>query len=271
MPQALARFWQRTHSVCHWVLTHPRTRSLLTFVLGGEVPDGVRAAHATSRLLLINSFLILVFALIGAALPQPSPGWAFREGYPLTWISCFQLAGIGYFLGLLWQQRKPGMEFTWKDPSSLWRILSWTFYFLAIDEILKVHEHLDRSIHKIFKIKETTFTDHLDDVIVIFYGMVVVAIMLRQFKELGRFRAALRYFIPAALVAGVSLALDPICSDKPLLRTWFVTSERVEHAILWLDVAEETAKVLAESLILGAVLACREIVQELKSNPPKAM
>ena len=72
----------------------------------------------------------------------------------------------------------------------LWLLISGAFIYLALDDYLLIHERIDKRIHKIFQIQETEFTDILDGVIVLLYGVAAFALVavfrhiMRQYPDL---------------------------------------------------------------------------------------
>ena len=69
----------------------------------------------------------------------------------------------------------------------MWLILVFTSLYLAIDEIIMIHENIDFFIHRIFNIEETGLTDRIDDAIVAIYGLCgLIGIYLYR-KELSNY------------------------------------------------------------------------------------
>lgn len=139
------------------------------------------------------------------------------------------------------------------------------FVFLSFDELLRIHETIDHTIHKIIGIKANDVTDYLDDLLIIGYGIFFLWILVKGVAETKYFLRAVPYFIFATLSAGISMGFDVVGSSKPLLQNLF-GEEKVLWAITWFDVVEETAKILAECFLVGMFLKGYWIASDLHSN-----
>nr|WP_319398940.1 hypothetical protein [uncultured Carboxylicivirga sp.] len=67
-----------------------------------------------------------------------------------------------------------------KQKQAIWLMISKGFTFLALDEILLIHENIDKWIHAFFQITQTHLTDRIDDFIILLYGIVDGLLMIKN-------------------------------------------------------------------------------------------
>ena len=96
---------------------------------------------------------------------------SFDETSPITDLSVFQL-----FICSAVSLAIPVSLFKTKGKLKIlewlvWLVLALGFAFLALDDKLMIHERIDQAIHSWLQLKETKFSDGVDDVIVGMYGI----------------------------------------------------------------------------------------------------
>ena len=250
--QAIRRAGQKvTPRVALFLLRH--------LAVASTVPE-IRAKKLVSRLLSIDLILMLVFVTAGSLISVDEMGWAFREGKPMTLISIFQLLGASFFCRQIWKQLQPAGKAASDDQYSLWRYLSWIFVFLACDDFLRIHETLDRVTHRLLGIKPNNITDHMDDALIVVYGMVALLVLAWHWRESLRLLEGWRYFCAAVLCACGTVLFDFLSGGKPFLRPYIPDYEQLKLVINVLDVVEEIFKTLAEVFFLGAFVRVFEKV-----------
>lgn len=102
--------------------------------------------------------------------------------------SFIQLFATAYFSFLACKSLEKESSLKWqKNPSARpFFICAMGFLFLGLDDILSIHENLDRLIHLGLRMKETPWTDHIDDIILILYGVIAIFFIkdfIREFKR----------------------------------------------------------------------------------------
>jgi hypothetical protein len=172
-------------------------------------------------------------------------------------LSVFMLFAIGHFCLKIHHAIGRGVPST-----ALWKVLAVSFIFLGFDDWLRIHETTDRVIHKIFKIRETEFTDHLDDLLVALYAAAIAAILFRGRRELRQYRSALPFFIPASILAAVHCVLDFVVSSRSWIRGFVPDPIALEATIIWGEVAEECFKLSAEVFIVAASVRCYTVARD---------
>ena len=226
------------------------------YILGAERLEDVKPLQVTIRLLLLNSLVMLLCVVVGMLSRYQEPGRYFREGRLITWISTFQLIAVGYICGRIWEIRRSMEKFKWSDGRAIWKIVCVGFYFLAFDEIMKVHEAIDRYSHKLLGVLPNGITDHADDAIICFYGLVGLSALVTYWREVPPFIASIVYFIGAFIMSLLSIVLDFVSADRIGLNEYFHDKLTVEWYMTWLGLAEEFFKIYAEVFFIGAALWC---------------
>ena len=177
----------------------------------------------------------------------------------MTLLSFFMLISIGYILHITWQAARTDSNINYQHPQTVWWFLSWGFFIAAWDELLRLHETLDRQIHKLLGVKPTHITDHLDDLFVAMYGLAGILILLFYFKEIIKFISVWRYFLGAAVMGSLSVIVDVLCADKPFLKLFTEDPDRLQLTIDILDIVEESFKIFSEIFFVGLVVAIYKI------------
>ncbi len=124
---------------------------------------------------------------------------------------------------------------TGRRVGRFWSGASFGLLYLAADEITAVHEYVDKWLHRGLGWPDAhPITDHIDDAIVILYGIVAVVWALRYRDALLRLRWTTFLLTLAAVGFAVTSALDVLGVSTAL---------------------EESMKLLTEALIVVAVYA----------------
>ena len=117
----------------------------------------------------------------------------------------------------------------------LWLLISGAFIYLALDDYLRIHERIDKRIHKIFQIQETKFTDMLDGVIVLLYGVAAFALV-------AVFRHIMRQYPGLFGYLGIAF----------LFLAFMILRDLTENLFFDNKFVEEASKVLSEYFFLLA-------------------
>lgn len=206
--------------------------------------------------------------------PGPAPGgWA-------RFVS-FLLAGVLVAAGVIalagWLTRgEPGRYFGERRPGTLlsaglllasaetcrrihglpraaafgafWIVHAGLFAYLGLDELLRIHERLDRSIHQLFGLHHRhPVTDHLDDVIILGYAAFAAALWYRHRRALLRLPWTVLTMTVAFFAFAAMMAVDLSMEVKAV---------------------EDGIKLVAGALILGAFLAARREVEQIDPTAP---
>lgn len=208
--------------------------------------------------LVYVDFLAVLLALgLGFAWHQ-NPTAYTGEGDPITWLSFAHLLVICGLAGGVFYCRTGGnLDLAvWRHPAFVWLLIALGFLFLAVDEVAKVHESLDRFAHRLLQRPETALTDRLDDAIVLGYGLSGVAVLYAYRSELISYRPVLPLVICGFVLFLFMGLLDALVNRPDVFLFMGMSQEGSASLGKWLGGVEEGLKILAEAAFLGAAYTC---------------
>jgi hypothetical protein len=175
-----------------------------------------------------TAVLIAILVWCGIAW-HAMPSKYFRERTAGTYYSGALLVTAGALAAGV--ARRAGLA----SFSRFWAVAAAGFVYLGLDDVLRIHEELDRSIHGLLGWDPKHWlTDHLDDAIVVFYGLVASAWAYYHRDALLRLRwTALGLAI--AFVGFAAMSVLDVLGGFPT--------------------TEESLKLLAEAMIVTAIFA----------------
>ncbi|MEL7409629.1 MAG: hypothetical protein AAFN00_22230, partial [Cyanobacteria bacterium J06558_2] len=197
-------------------------------------------------ILFLNSLAITV-AITQAVILDKSPQFYFEEighgGY-ITVISALQLLITGVISGLIFRI----VKYTRKLHKTrfFWLIVALICLFLAVDDVLGIHESLDRWFHNLLQLQVTELTDLVDDLIVGSYLIGFLIYVACQWQVIQAFNPAFGWFKAGFILAAVMVLLD-ILSNNTLFISQVIDDQALIRQIReWLGVVEDSAKIFAE-------------------------
>ena len=208
--------------------------------------------------LVYVDFLAVLLALgLGFAWHQ-NPTAYTGEGDPITWLSFAHLLAISGLAGGVFSCRTGGSRdpTVWRQPAFVWLLIALGFLFLAVDEVAKIHESLDRFAHRLLQRPETALTDRLDDAILLGYGLSGVAVLYVYRFELVSYRAVLPLVVCGFVLFILMGLLDALVNRPDVFLFMGISQEGSESLGKWLGGVEEGLKILAEAAFLGAAYTC---------------
>ena len=107
--------------------------------------------------------------------------------------------------------------------------------------------------------QETGLSDRLDDVIVLGYGVLGVAVLCVYRAELTDYREVLPLVTCGAILFLFMRGLDTVGNRGDVFRAIGVPDEGVGILRSWLGGIEEALKLCAEAALLGSVYTCAYI------------
>lgn len=181
----------------------------------------IMASHRFRRWLFAANVLIVGIAVVLGYLAE-SPARYFRKSSYTTWVSGAQLLAVGLLAWKIWR-RRGGWLFPdgWKEPSFLWFLIAIGFFFLSVDELVQVHESVDRSIHDLLGLTETAVTDRLADVLVAGYGLIGLAVLFVYRHEFRLLRPDFVLIIAGFILMSLMVVLDILSSDTEFSPCFF--------------------------------------------------
>lgn len=208
-----------------------------------------------NRTLALLTLLIVSTLTIGAFLNPPCIGWAFGECDLLTWFSFFLLITAGLICKKIGERSLFAEEDNGSSQSTLWRLLYLGFIFLAFDELLRIHERIDELFHKLLGIEENALTDHLDDLIIVIYGLIGFFVLLLYWREALKLLQSWRLIFFAILCSVLTVLFDFIGNSRDFFVEVFGDHQLAERVISFIDVIEDSFKLYGEIFFVATFLA----------------
>ena len=179
--------------------------------------------------LVVGTLAVIALLLWLGVRHHDKAAWHFYEHRAGTFYSGALLL-VSAALALAIGRRLTGRRF-----GRFWLVATVGFVYLAADELTSIHEDLDWWVNKrLGRPADDRWTDHLDDTLVLLYGVVAVAWAFRHRDALLRLRWATCLLSFAFLGFIVTSVLDVLSLNAAV---------------------EESAKLFAESLIVSGLLA----------------
>lgn len=232
--------------------------------------------------LLALDAIVVAGAVSAGVMLHLRPDALFAEGEIVTAYSALQLIAIAAVSMRIFQLRRNDAARAhralsgatsagaFETPSSasskasraavwMWAIGAAAFLWLAMDELFAIHEWLDGRIHAAFHLRETPWTDRIDDAIMLAYGLAGVAVLWCCRSELRLFRNAARLLRWAAALFFIMVALDMITNSYNIDLAQRADRTRLEWLAALGNIGEETFKLAGESVFLAAFLAAASV------------
>ncbi len=242
-------------------------------LIGREYPFVVHEQEKTGQLsgerVFWGVLIINVAAVALAIMFGDPPAALFDEGGAMTFFSVAQLLMVfgltrRTFLLRSAQVSNGNIRLRdWRKAHFVWAIIAAGFLYFALDDLLLIHENLDRLAHWVFGLEENALSDRLDDLILVFYGLLGVAVLILYRVELLRFRRPWPYLALCLSLFALTAALDILTNRDDILIGYFHLSERLFHST---EVAEESLKTLAVGAFVGIAYQCREMAKQMISG-----
>ena len=209
---------------------------------------------STKKVLFLALTANVIFIAIGLIIGKPPEQYFSKEASYITWVSFFQLLIIANLSWKIFKIRKGVL---------LWGIVAVGFLFLATDEVIRIHENLDRIIHKTFHMKETALSDRIDDVIVGCYALFGMGTLYYYKEELKKYRSVLIFLIISFAFIFSMVASEMIVNRNDVLPLIFSNKALVGMLYSTFKVLEETFKLFSEAVLISAFYYCLQIAKEL--------
>lgn len=215
------------------------------------------------RLLLLNTIFVFL-SIVVYFLTGVNP---FSEGGVITFLSAFQLLAISRITYKTAQARKTEKDqSSWSGAPLIWTLVSTGFAFLAIDEVLYIHEQIDKLIHYILDIKETGLTDRIDDIIVGIYALVGIAVLFAFKNEVKTCIDRFSFFILGFALLFTMVGLDILTNRDDILLMHF-DETTTDILMYWLSSAEDSMKIFAEAFFILGFYSALLKARSLKALP----
>ena len=214
------------------------------------VADALPLPRYIFRLLLTVDILLCSASFLVSQLVWGNADILFGELGPVTLWSFLQILAGSLLCFDMYRLRHTGGFFKrLAGPSTVWLLMGIGFLFLSVDEVAQLHERTDKAIHHVLGMQETGLTDHLDDFLVLMYGVVGLTVLWICRKEILIMMQKRSPFIAACAIFFIMVLLDTLTNggSKELL------APSVEPV---LGAFEDTLKVVADSFFVYAFAEC---------------
>ena len=225
----------------------------------------INSLFTIKRILLILLFLeslAVTLAISLAVVLDVSPQTYFGEidesGY-ITYLSFLQLSIAGVLSLKIY--RKVRFSRQLNKTSWFWLIASIGLFFLALDDLIGIHEQIDLWIHDLFKFKETDLTDLIDDLIVVGYLAIFLIYVAFKWQTVKVFQQTFIFFQLGFILALVMAVLDLFSNNTLFISMVTEDGELVLAIQEWLGVIEDSAKIFAEGMFIIGIYKCWQIVK----------
>ena len=231
----------------------------------------VQHTHAGMRravfIVLLATTLVINIAIL-AGVRGGNPVRYFEEKTLTTFFCALMLLAIAWCCYQMKQHRHVAPDRTlWQPETAIWGLMAFGFAYLAADEVAQIHESVDKLIHRVFHIKETSLTDHLDDVIVGLYGIVGIAALIAYRKELARHRHVLPFLVTGGILFFFMVGFDYLTNGPEILGRIFKRNF-TDGLMAAFKVAEEAFKLYASACFLLAFYSAVYKIKAAASSSP---
>jgi hypothetical protein len=211
-----------------------------------------RRAIATT---VTANLIIIAFAVVLGLVTADRPSRYFGEGRFTTAFSCAQLLAVAFLSSQIFLARR-GLAAQIGSISAawVWVFIAAGFVFLAADDAFEIHERLDRIIHMAFHIRETAWTDRLDDAIIAMYGFIGVAVLWIFRTEILFFRQMWRPLGVGFVCLCASIICDAVSNDESFLVWLWGNATAARRLNSWFAVGDGAFTLLAEGFFLVAFI-----------------
>jgi hypothetical protein len=216
-------------------------------------PDEV-GARALLTCMTVEGLLACV-AVITAIFVGRKPDAFFAEGSFITIASSLQLLLISGLCLLIYQIRSDHARTWLRGSHVLWALGAIGMAALVFDEAVGLHESADRQIHQAFALRESPWTDRIDDVIILGYGLAAGAAAWVCRRELVQLRGVARFFIFSSALFLAMVAADLLTNSYSTDQTMLSKHENLQLLASWANALEDTIKLCTEGSLVAALIA----------------
>ena len=211
--------------------------------------------------------LAIALSVWGAITAGYSPKAFFEEGGYMTILSCFQLLGSAILARRIFLLAKNSATPILVKSSLFWKIMSWSLFFLVVDEALQIHERIDLLLHILLNIwfgfQETYLSDLADDLIVGGYVVFFLVYVATRWRSLQLFRRSFIYFKIGLVLTSVMIVGD-VASNNELFISMLTDDSHLQFMWqVWVGLIEDIIKIYAEGIFLVGIYRCWRIAKSI--------
>ncbi len=203
-------------------------------------------------------FLLVAIVLVIAWRTGPFH-YHFSDTRLVNLYSYFQLFATAYISFLVFKSLKKESSLQWRQnptPRQFF-ITAIGFLLLGLDDTLSLHENMDRLIHIVLRIKETSLTDHIDDIIVLIYGIVAIFFIKDFVKEFRKHPYMVGLIVGGFIAFFAMFCFDFISNNEETFMYFLgeLGYHDMRHKKDMFSMIEDSFKLLGESFFLAAFVA----------------
>ncbi len=221
-------------------------------------------AQFLTLLLLVDTAIWIVAVTAGE-----TPATFMGEGRLISFVSGAHLIAASVVAFLVFQTRKASDtgDKHIRRSFCLWFFIALGFAYLTVDELAQIHEALDHLIHHVFHIRQNHWSDRLDDLIVLLYGVGGILLLYGYRLEWTRFQGFRRYLVAGFAIFLAMVGVD-IITDRPDIVSMFIHGKSHYTPVMkWLAAVEEGLKILGEVFFLAGFYRCLYYLRHRQGIP----
>ena len=190
----------------------------------------------------------------------------YKEGQLVTLYSGLKLITISVIAYKIFKFKKGNFSFhVLKYSISIWLIMSAGFLFLAIDELALIHENIDKLIHHILGIQESSLSDRIDDLIILVYAIIGIYILYRYKDEILKYNFFIKYIIISFILLFIMIVADVLTNKSDILMWLMPDRNEYKPVKDTLDYIEEITKLFSESILIFAFYSVKKYLSSSES------
>ena len=224
---------------------------------------GIRTKGLLAKVLALN--ILAIVGTVALSAPFDKIAKQFDDGGFITYFSVIQLFILSFYACQIFKIRRQYIIHPWQSSIAIWAIVSLGFSFLALDDLLMIHEWLDKVIHGIGGFEETGWSDRIDDFIVGLYGLLAIGGLVHYRQEIKKYKAVLPTVIIGFVLLFLMVTVDAVTNRDDVLLMIF-SPETTKSIMDWIFIPEESFKLLSEAYLIVAAYNCLSIAKQLSAQ-----
>ena len=205
--------------------------------------------------LFLTVTAIIIASILLGQIAVGRPTILFEETGTIMLASFFLLIGTARANRRIYTLRRSNELPLRRDPALIWAMIGLGFLFLALDETVQIHEQLDHLIHRVFHLRETGWSDRIDDAIIGIYALIGFGLIWLYRVEFRDASALRRWLLIGVVFLVVSVITDALGNRTDVLEAMGLSQDRI---VLWhnvIEIIEESCKLYAETCFLLGFLS----------------
>ncbi len=210
------------------------------------------------QIVLLNAIFLTIAILFG--LSKGNIKAELGELGLITWISVCQLLFISGTSFKLFTLNNNTLSLqSWKSSQILWVIIAMGFIFLALDELIHIHDMFGKQIAQFAFINNPKIASRIDDLIIVVYFSVGIIFLYFFRNEIEKHTKVKPLFLVGFLTLFVMVGIDIIPSRivhflSIIFHTPYDTIRQT-----WLPLAKDATKLFTESFFIAGFYNCFQI------------